>query len=381
MNDKLPKGKADNVAKDLSLNERELFTLLNRSERLKVTPEELDQFDDSSFGSTTERLNDKASTSNLLLKLDELQDTDECKEDEQHTIDIQGTLFSPAPACDSKYNFDVSRQRFYSLIPLVIQAFTDIRDGWSADYVILNPERNLEFLQQCWRLGAAATPEELNWTLMNARKDGKLTAAQSPKRYSIAKTELDRFSFAAEMALRELQDRAWVEERRENLTLDKLLCSPRMAAQFDELAKKLSPGKSLLEYRWAAMTLRKARRLAVHSVTLPLFDDIGLLEDVRPSRLPVDGGLYWVSFEDRSAFVGVAHSLRVQVDSFICCLGAAAVPDWLKDRPVGKPRLKYFSTPMASMNDREQLRSAIFRRCGSRLNFKDASMFSGFEVA
>ena len=79
MNDKLPKGKADNVAKDLSLNERELFTLLNRSERLKVTPEELDQFDDSSFGSTTERLNDKASTSNLLLKLDELQDTDECK--------------------------------------------------------------------------------------------------------------------------------------------------------------------------------------------------------------------------------------------------------------------------------------------------------------
>jgi len=58
MNDKLPKGKADDVAKDLSVNERELFTLLNRSERLKVTPEELDQFDDSSFGSTTERQRD-----------------------------------------------------------------------------------------------------------------------------------------------------------------------------------------------------------------------------------------------------------------------------------------------------------------------------------
>jgi hypothetical protein len=56
------------------------------------------------------------------------------------------------------------------------------------------------------------------------------------------------------MALRELQDRAWVEERRENLTLDKLLCSPRMAGQFDELATKLFPGKSLLEYRWELLS-------------------------------------------------------------------------------------------------------------------------------
>jgi hypothetical protein len=381
MSNGLHKRKADKVANKLALNEREIFALLNRSERLKVTREELDQFDDSSFGSSTDRLNDKASTASLLLKLDELQDTDECKEDVQHAIDVQGTLFPPAPACDSKYHFDVSRQRFYSLVPLVIQAFTEMRDGWSADYVILNPERNLDFLQQCWRLGAAATPEELNWTLMNARKDGKLTSAQRSKRYSIAKTELDRFSFAAEMALRELQDRAWIEEGRENLSLDKLLCSPRMAGQFDELAKKLSPGKSLLEYRWAAMTLRKARRLATRSVTLPLFDKIGLLEDVRSSQLPTDGGLYWVSFEDRSAFVGVAHNLRIQVDSFICCLGSTAVPDWLEDRPVGKPRLKYISTPGASLNDREQLRSAVFRRCGSRLNFKDASLFSRFEVA
>ena len=129
------------------------------------------------------------------------------------------------------------------------------------------------------------------------------------------------------------------------------------------------------------MTLRKARRLAQTALAIPLFDDVGYLEDVRPSRVTEDSGVFWVAFEDRSAFVGVADSLRLQIDSFVGSLGATAVPSWLQDKPVGKPCLRYLAMPHTKLNEREQMRSAIFRRDGSRLNFKDASLFSASVVA
>jgi site-specific DNA-methyltransferase (adenine-specific) len=368
------------------MGEKEIHKLLTRCERLRVTRKDLQEFDDSSFiESPFGGGKSSVDVSAFLSNLESLQEIDERKEDQARVIDVQGVLFTSSPdrgpASTPKYHFEVSRQRFTSLIPLVIQAFTDIRDGWSTDYTILHPEKNLDFLQRCWRLGAAATPEELNWTLMNARKDGKLAGLSSVNRYSITKKELDHFSFAAEMALRELQDKAWVEEQRETLSLDKLLCSPRLSAEFDALAKQVAPGHSALEYRWAAMTLRKARRLAQRAFAIPLFEDVGYLEDTRPSRVTEDAGVYWVVFEDRSAFVGVAESLRLQIESFVGSLGAAAVPAWLPDRPVGKPHLRYLAMPHVKLDDRERMRSAIFRRDGSRLNFKDASLFTPRIVA
>jgi hypothetical protein len=376
-----------NAVSGFSMKDKDVFALLSRCERLQVTREELEQFDDSSFDAESEKLtNKKLTPSKLLANLDELQASDECREDQDRAIDVQGVLFAaeqsaPSESGGSKYHFEVTPQRFNSLVPAVIQAFNDIRVGWSADYVILHPERNLEFLKQCWRLGIAATPEELNWTLMNARKNGKLSGCYSVNRYSIAKRELDQFSFAAEMALRELQDKAWVEEHRESLSLDKLLCSPRLAVRFDELARSIAPGRPSLEYRWAAMTLRKARRLAQNAFPIPLFEDNGLLEDLRPSRVPTETGVYWIWFEDRSAFVGVADSLRIQLDSFVGTLGVAAVPTWIQDRPMGKPRLRYLATPNAKLDERERVRSAVFQRNGSRLNFKDSSLFSAYVVA
>ena len=112
---------------------------------------------------------------------------------------------------------------------------------------------------------------------------------------------------------------------------------------------------------------------------LPLFEELGLLRDVRPSRLTQDGGIYLVSFDDRCAFVGVASSLRLQVDSFIGRLGEAGFPAWIPDRPIGQARVKLLSMPATKWNEREHMRSSIFRRPGSRLNFKDSSLFGGHD--
>lgn len=97
--------------------------------------------------------------------------------------------------------------------------------------------------------------------------------------------------------------------------------------------------------RWAAMALRKARRLVQNTFPMPMFEEAGRLEDARPSRLTGDAGVYWVCFDDRSAILGVADNLRLQIDSFESPLCAAALPPWLKDRPVGKPRWRYLAMP------------------------------------
>jgi site-specific DNA-methyltransferase (adenine-specific) len=46
-------------------------------------------------------------------------------------------------------------------------------------------------------------------------------------------------------------------ERRRGVSLDDLICDPDIAAEFDKLASELAPGFTSLEYRWAALALRK----------------------------------------------------------------------------------------------------------------------------
>ena len=210
---------------------------------------------------------------------------------------------------------------------------------------------------------------------MNARKDGKLKGLSSDKSFSLSQSEMDTFSFAAEMAMRELQERARVEEQRDKISLDKLLCSPRLSNEFDILAKQVAPGFSSLKHRWAAMTLRKARRLAITLSQMPLFEELGLLRDLRPSRIPDEVGIFWVCSENHSAFVGVADSLRLQIDSFMGRLGDSATPGWVRDRPTTAVRMRMLPMGGANRKTMELMRSSILRRQGSRLNFKDASLF------
>jgi site-specific DNA-methyltransferase (adenine-specific) len=348
-----------------------------------ITTDELTNFDDSSFDIGLDIDIPLPSTDELRTRLNDVSVEVRREEPVVEVIEQQSSLFPDLgmmeviPESGSRFHFEVSRKRFASLIPLVIQAFVDIRDGWSADYILLNPEKDLDFLQRCWRLGAVAAPEELNWTLMNARKDGKLKGLVSERSFGLSKADMDRFSFAAEMAMRELQERARIKEQRENVSLDKLLCSPRLSGEFDVLAKQIAPGFSSLQYRWAAMALRKARRLAKALSPMPLFDELGILSDVKPSQITTDGGVFWVCSENHSAFVGVAENLRVQIDSFIERLGESATPAWVADRPTSAVRIRVLPMSAANRNTQELMRSSILRRQGSRLNFKDASLFGG----
>ena len=111
---------------------------------------------------------------------------------------------------------------------LVLEAFLHVRDGYSPDAVIANPELNKRFLAACREVGAEGTDFQLNHCLYNLRKSRALEDYPTTRRVRVAKR--DEYEFASEIAARFL-------ERRHNTTLDRVICDPALEQEFDRLAQ------------------------------------------------------------------------------------------------------------------------------------------------
>ena len=133
----------------------------------------------------------------------------------------------------------------------LVAAFHHARQDFSPDRVVADPDLNRIFLDECHRLGLGLDAATLNRSLLNLRKRGELPGLRS--RRTILKDQPD-YRFAAEIAARFL-------ERKNEISLDQIICDPLLAEQFDEIARAIAPGGRPLEYRWAALNLRKQRRL------------------------------------------------------------------------------------------------------------------------
>src|SRR5262245_49438259 len=133
----------------------------------------------------------------------------------------------------------------------VISAFREVRSNESPDVVVASPHLNSRFLRICRDKSVDWPDEKINRTLLNARKAGLLKGLKStPMRVQ----NQDQYRFASEIAVRFL-------ERRDRIPLDQILCDPLIAAEFDTIAGEIEPGFSVFEYRWAALGLRKKRKL------------------------------------------------------------------------------------------------------------------------
>ena len=159
------------------------------------------------------------------------------------------------------------------------------------------------------------------------------------------------------------------------LSLDRVLCNPRLASEFDELAKSIVPGHSSVEYRWAAMTLRKARRARTKADALPRFEYIGGADSIRVRSLPSSPGVYVAVTPTTSLFVGVAENLRVQVDSLVGAVGPQVVPTCIDDRHDEVAQFHLLEMPKTSPKLREEYRSLSIKKAGSRLNFLMGPLF------
>lgn len=189
----------------------------------------------------------------------------------------------------------------------ICSAFLTARDGYSADVVLTDPPLNKSFIEACRAAGLDEAEVYLNSQLLALRKSGKLEGHPTTKRAKVRSQE--EYRFASEIAIRFL-------ERERQVSLDLVLCDTSLALAFDEVAARIAPGFTPFEYRWAALGLRKNRKLQpelLSRVVVPEAVFSMKVKDLVVDEVPLRAGLYLFYDASESLYIGEAENLRKRI--------------------------------------------------------------------
>jgi len=193
----------------------------------------------------------------------------------------------------------------------LVEAFGKANDGYSLDRLIADPVLNRRFVAECEELGLEGDAKLWNWRLFNYRKAGKLQGVPTSKRTELSWVDSDPFLFASEIALASMLASG-------AHSLDAILCDPEQALEFDRFARKFAPGFTPLQYRWAALKLRKEAKFAraraerLRAETPTNFSKPKLISEIDWNDLPEEAGLYLVSNKSKTQnyYAGSTLNLR-----------------------------------------------------------------------
>jgi hypothetical protein len=196
--------------------------------------------------------------------------------------------------------------------------------------VVIDDALNDAFVAACLRELPELAPADLNWTLLNLRKQppglGKITTVKRRDNH-------EEYIHIAEIAARHMEDK-------HQLTIDQVLCDPLMRQEFDGIAQSISPGKPTYLFRKAALKLRKGRQLPPErfkrianwgtKVTRHKAEELLANPDLIP-QLP---GVYL--FLDRTGYlyIGEAGNLRGRLEKHLDHSDRKAVARYLWDNGV-----------------------------------------------
>lgn len=274
------------------------------------TESELDEFLLDTDGCTLGMDSHDSRIADVLLRID--------KEQQHIPASGQQWLFDvDEVSCDDK--LEGSEREYSDFADIVRDAYLEVFDGYSIDRVIADPDRNSLFIQACWKRGAQASQADLNRQLMNARKAKKIGKVEGVKKYRVQRDIMDSYMFASEVALRLLQDIEHFSHSRW-VTLDHILCEPTLGKKFVNIATSITPGHKPFDYRWAALSIRKAlnRRSSKGSVKpMPHFDMLGSRDRLRASKVPNDAGLFWLKSGELDFYIGHSQHLRTQIEMLL----------------------------------------------------------------
>ncbi|MBI5763150.1 MAG: site-specific DNA-methyltransferase [Planctomycetes bacterium] len=217
---------------------------------------------------------------------------------------VSDRLICSAPAAHEKVTCGQAAVPSRELSTAIAEAFIASHDGYSADRVVADPELNERFLAICTKRGIPGDVAEWNRALLNLRKKGALAAIDTSRRTCMRVAEMDSFVYASEVAWKTV-------ENLKGSSLDEIICDPELSALFDKIARRISPNRSVFEYRWAALAVRKM---------VAKGDRIRGRVGSRLSRmtplganaiLPSAQAHYVLSHDDQPLFVGLAANLRL----------------------------------------------------------------------
>jgi len=224
----------------------------------------------------------------------------------------------------------------------IIEAFRKTSRGYSADRVVADPDLDRAFLAECRRQGLTAEPAIINRTLFRLRKNGKLQSIPTEQRTEFRWEETDDYLFASEIAWRQIHDQS-------GASIDDILCNPELAAQFDQIAAKFAPGFTSLQYRWAALKLRKVQNAAgsrsakLSKVRFP--KSWSSQDDEQLKELHGEPGLYMVYGADsKPLYAGETFDLGKRLSQQF---GAKSVKGWTE---LGK-NLRVSAVPYKKLKD------------------------------
>ncbi|MBW1792200.1 MAG: toxin-antitoxin system HicB family antitoxin [Deltaproteobacteria bacterium] len=251
----------------------------------------------------------------------------------------------------------------------IIQAFIEVRDGYSPDKVLADPELDRKFLRRCRELGLSGTDFDLNWKLLNIRKSGKMSNLSSlvnTKRYTVGRKFIDEFEYASELAVKFLQ-------RTRQVSLDQIICDPSLVEEFDRYAALLAPGFSPLEYRWTALSMRKARRFRKkvdEMEKLPEIEPFGKVTSLSMGKIPEISGIYLFSSEDRRIFIGQTDNLRHRMEKHLEVSHSRGLPDWLWDTKRYPFNIEFALFPSVTRSLRQAMELSLVKKWQPLLNFQ-----------
>ena len=197
----------------------------------------------------------------------------------------------------------------------IVAAFQSVCDGHSADFLLCDRQLNSQFVRACKQSGVAGNAYVWNRLLLRIRKSGLLPASAG-KRERLKQSAMDRYMAGAEVAMHLLQ-------LDYGMKLDDVLCSPDVAAEFDQRAAMFAPGFSSFEYRWAALTIRKR---ATTSKKLAKTQYATWLRRKLPDPVPLAqctrlwferGGVYLLAGENQTLYVGETSNVALRVEQIL----------------------------------------------------------------
>ena len=208
----------------------------------------------------------------------------------------------------------------------VIEAYAKTYRGYSVDRLIADPVFNEDFQVACDRLAVPGTAAERNRFLFRVRKSGRLKASgiETQVQTKVDWKQTGGYIFASEIAWRQLQGKY-------DMSLDEMFCDPRIAEQFDSIASQLAPGFLPLDYRWAALKLRKEVSVAKKRAAKQKPRDFGIsgfakkeltknqsfsLNDFDVTNVPAEPGVYLIREKEGEAlYAGETNDLASRFTS------------------------------------------------------------------
>lgn len=201
----------------------------------------------------------------------------------------------------------------------IVKAFARVHRGYSADRLLADPDLDKAFIDACRDLGINEPPAAVNRRLLRIRKATDLpnrlprTSVEDPR-------DLRPFLITAELAFAQIGYRY-------EASYDDLISDPEIGAAFDALARRMGHEGSAVDYRLAALHLRKnirsrsraeQRELADLGVEdlIKRWEAVGPVAKVPIEDLPDNDGIFALSEPGRYLYLTRYPDLREGVERF-----------------------------------------------------------------